>query len=366
MTAATFAPGDIVAQLVTETPSLADHVRSVVDPIRTDRARIREHFESQDAIDTLDQTLAYHPLGATDGSYLTGQAVAGDFLATLSVATSQDPTGAVSIHGHRHWSDFRAHNPDNDALAKAVMMLHEQTLLADLPNDTIKIIDGSHVTPLIAICLGLASPQEATREHLIDLAMAEDLADVVTTIAQDDKVVACPKSDSSLDLWRDCSTALGLSGHPLPDKALATLILEPGEVLSHNRTPPDSWRHLAAVESRVTDRRAQLISGRLATAIAPLRDGQVTVHHAKPVGGANVIRVETHPGQGFAEPALLASVTASVHTPFIQEPLVQHLADLFVKNLSTLTDVQMEETRLALAEHGDPAYLEYLTNYRTN
>lgn len=360
-------PSEIMATLVSNTPSLADSVRSLVDPIRAEREAIRRYFVEGGHIETLDYDAASYPVGAADGAYLTSQTVVGDFLATLAVATAQTEDGSVEVHGTpRHWTDFRPHSPESDVLAKAVMMLHEQVLLSALPAGMVKIIDGSHVTPLIAIFIALSSPDEAVREQVIDFAQREGLADALGTIAGDDDVIACPKSDSSTDLWEECSTALTLHGSPMPDKALATLVLEPGEVMKHTRNPPDSWRHLHAVENRVTDSRAKILARKLTTAIHPLRQGEIAVHHAKPHGAFSVIRMEMHPGVEFAEPDILASVCSSVHTPFIQEPMSQYLADIFAKNLAVLTDLQMEETRLALAETGDASYLEYLTHYRTN
>lgn len=360
-------PSEIMAALVENTTSLDDIVRSLVEPIRFEREAIRAYFEQKGAISRIEDGTPTHPVGASDGAYLTSQTVVGDMLATLAISLCRGLDGAVEVTGHRHWTDFRAHSPENEVLVKAVMMAHEQALLTTLPNEAIKIIDGSHVTPLIALNIALASADDAVREHVIDLCRTEGIADAIGAIAGDDQVIACPKSDSSLDLWSECNDHLVLHGSPLPDKALATLVLEPGEVLSSKRTPPASWKYLHATQGRVTDSRARLIADRINDAIRPLRgEEEIAVHHAKPEGGVSVIRMELHPDLDFASPDMIASVCATVHTPFIQEPLAQYLADIFAKNLAVLSDVQMARTRLALSEGGDPAYLEYLTNYRTN
>lgn len=363
-------PSDVVSALLQDAPSLLDRSRAMIEPVQQQRAAIRDHFTTQNRLHPLSDEPGGFQVGCTDGGYTTSPFIIGDHVATMSVAVAQRDEGqAVGVVGHRQWSDFRGHSPDTETLAKAVMMAHEIELLAALPEDSVKIIDGSFLTHLTAIYTGLASSEASVREATITAASTPEFQAGLREAVTNPLVVACPKSDSSTALWDEAAQTQGLAGTPIPDKALATLLMHSGEVL---RAPADAftWGRLTLTRAHVTDPRAKTVADELTTITAPLvTEGTVNPVFVKPHGSNLCTRIEAkNTLVSFDLNDVVTSIAETVIAPFMQEPLAQYVADIFAKEVSTGTSVQAENLRLDLeALEGSQDFIDYFIRYyRTN
>lgn len=363
-------PSDVVAALLHDAPSLLERSRSMIEPVQQERDAIRDHFAAQNRLIPLDDEPGGFQVGCTDGGYTTSPFIIGDHVATMSVAVAQRDEGqAVGVVGHRQWSDFRGHSPDTETLAKAVMMAHEIELLATLPEDSVKIIDGSFLTHLTAIYTGLASSEEAVREATMKVVSTPEFTAGLREAVTNPLVVACPKSDSSTALWTEAAQSLGLAPTGVPDKALATLLLQSGEVL---KAGPESfsWERLHLARTHVTDAQAKAVADNLMTISAPLVGmGTVNPVFVKPHGSNLCTRIEAKESlTSFDLDDVIVSIGETVTSPFMQEPLAQYVADIFAKQVSTGTSVQVENLRLDLeALDGSKDFIDYFIRYyRTN
>lgn len=366
----------MLAAVIDSSPDLSARIQGLVGPFRDEREAIRDRLlgeESEDEmrIVALPTETAYSAVGACDGGSVVSTLALGEHLATLSVAVRSTPDGDMAITGHRSWSDFLTHEGGDAAalLTEAMMLSGELALLPTLDDTrTVAVIDGSHVTPLIAINLALASNDSRVRAEMVAL-VDEGLVDWVRYAVDTPTVVACPKFDSSTDLWdRFRHLMPHLRGNGLPDKVLASMLLEPGEMLVSRRDSAiASWRYLYDTLGRVSDPETQAVRRDLAAAVEPLRSAPyIRVFHAKPEGAATAIRVEVKPVDDFDTYDMIAAVANDCAPPFLQEPVAQHLADTLAKTVSSAADFQMERTRLDLAEAGDTALLDFLLrHYRT-
>ena len=177
------------------------------------------------------------------------------------------------------------------------MLSSELSLIPTMPIGTVTVLDGSFASH---------DPNEA--------------ADILSS---EPFVVACPKSDSHQRLWHEC----GLVGTALPDKVLAALLLDEGEMLLGDRDFP------------ATDDNTDLTT--------------IPVAHLRPFGATTAVTVETSPLLDvFERREVLNVVAADCHPPFTQEPVVQYVTDLFAKDISAIARAQMETARLDAAEHG--------------
>lgn len=363
-------PSDVVAALLNDAPSLLDRSRSMIEPVQRERDAIRAFFTSQNRLTALSEETGGFQVGCTDGGYTTSPFIIGDHVATMAVAVAQRDVGqAVGVVGHRQWSDFRGHSPDTETLAKAVMMVHEIELIAALPEDGVKIIDGSFLTHLTSIYTGLASSEEIVREEVIKAASSPAFLEGLREVVSNPFVVACPKSDSSLTLWAEAAQALGLGSAGVPDKALATLLLQSGEVLKAGGDA-FSWERLTLARAHVTDPRAKAVAENLAAITAPLvGKGTVNPLFVKPHGSNLCTRIEAKDTlTSFDLDDVVVSISETVTSPFMQEPLAQYVADIFAKQVSTGTSVQVENLRLDLESlDGSSDFIDYFIRYyRTN
>lgn len=359
-------PASLMDALIAETPPILGAIQDLVGPIHDERDRIRALLGEMEAIRPMPTCEPTTSVAAVDGAYTITPLAVGDHISTLATAAVVDD-GGVGVTGHRAWSDFRAHTDEQDTLATGVMMAQEAALLTTLPQDCVGIVDGSHVTALIAVTMALASTDDTVRDQMIAVCEDASVVEGFDQLAAASGVVACPKADSSRNLWEMCATRLRLGGTGLPDKVLASLVLDPGEVLVSDRAAP-AWERFYATTARVDDHKAKVLASRLADAIEPLRGQQVSIIHAKPEGATVAVRVEIKPTvDEFMMMDQIAAICGNCEPPYIQEPLSQHLADTFAKQVSTNATVQLANARLDLSEQGESTYLDHLLrHYRTS
>lgn len=356
---------DALADVIVNAPGITEGIQALLAPARSNKEHIRALFgPAIRPIPNGERT--YWRVSAADGGYTINNMVIGDHVTTLAVSATQhvDPTIGTTATAPRIWSQMRAHSPDQETLARAIMMTDELALLRGLQSDTVAIIDGSHSGHLAAIATALASADPAVRDEVIARAAGADLIDTITESATARHIVACPKSDSSTALWAYVADQLGLRGSALPDKVVATLILDPGEMILTPHSTVAFERFTAAV-ARASGP-ALALAQRLEAAAAPLLEHPLRVAHLKPVGGDIALRVEMKPDvDDFAAADLIQAIAADCQPPFVQEPLTQYLADLGAKAVSALAEVQMGRARLDLDATGDGTYQALLRNYRT-
>lgn len=348
-------------------PSLSSQFKDLTDPIRREREAIRDYWMLHQSIYPAPTTPPVVTVGATDGACVVEPWSVGDQITTLAVAVDTNQAGEAHICGHRSWSAFRAHSDDASVLATAMMMAHELTLISTIAEESVAIIDGSHVTPFVAINLALASPEATVRQSMIETVQRENLVEAAGQVCDNQMVVACPKSDTSTTLWDQCVQDLGLVGAPLPDKVLASLVLEPGEVLSREGATP-SWERFYSSQASIEDPAAREVAESLAAAVSRLQQPHVKVYHVKPRGNPLALRMEVKPWvDDFEADDLINAVIGDCAPPHLLEPTCQHLADVLAKQVSSLSTAQLAQARNDLIRNGDEQFMEYLLrHYRTS
>ena len=67
-----------------------------------------------------------------------------------------DGAPAWDANQYRSFHQVLVHDVDNERLARAAMITHEMSVIADATHD-VRIYDGSHVTPVIQLNSGFSS-----------------------------------------------------------------------------------------------------------------------------------------------------------------------------------------------------------------
>ena len=285
----------MVAGLLDTIPSIAGQIEALIAPVTAAREQARTFLKDTGRLHPLTVEEPTFPIGCIDGARIITPLALADHLLCLAVATHSTRAG-INIVGHREWSALKAHDPDADADLRRRMLSSELSLIPTMPIGTVTVLDGSFTSH---------DPNEA--------------ADILSS---EPFVVACPKSDSHQRLWHEC----GLVGTALPDKVLAALLLDEGEMLLGDRDFP------ATDDTDLTT---------------------IPVAHLRPFGATTAVTVETSPLLDvFERREVLNVVAADCHPPFTQEPVVQYVTDLFAKDISAIARAQMETARLDAAEHG--------------
>lgn len=373
----------LLSDLMGDAARLAEQAHSLLAPVAQTKDDLRVtlldhgHIVPIGPASTTPRTLA-----AVDGGSVREHLYAAD----LMVAVAASAAGLTS-HGdadlkQAHWTRVLTHTGENDRLLSAAMASLEVRLIHELTHD-IRILDGSHATPIIALAKALHSRSSQVVDETVALC-TEDVIEAIIALADinardgSTEVIALPKADSShqfADIYRDAF------GHDLPggDRFIAAQILRPGEMLI-----PRAAREIAA--SRITvgdsaDARATMVARTLDDAITPLRDAardhRLLVTYVKPESADVPIKMEFHVSDSLpARPdhthaaireaqRLGRIVSDETAGPFMQEPFAQHAVDLIAKSVAVGSEA-LNAGMLANLPDGSDGYRTLLArSYRT-
>lgn len=360
---------EMLGEALSQVTPLAQPLRDAVNPLAQQRSHLRSTLGELGALKLLPNDGAYLALTAVDGAYAVTPLFIGDQINVLALSVSSElDTGSVAIEGHRTVNEFFPHSPGSEAYAKAAMLSAELILAAEAArdaSDAVTVLDGSHVTAVVAVLEALAVEGSPAHEYICADLMSDQIVAALEAVASSEGVVACPKSDSSTEI----SDFIASQGVALPvrfpDKVLASLILDPGEVLDLPQSVAP-WKRCEVASHQITSQRGSALRARIEKAYAPIRE-TLRVAHVKPLHASTAVRVETKGSlDDFATLDYWQAVADDCAPPHTQEPVAQYIADHLAKNVSQLSKVQLDEARLDLAESADEALLEFLIrSYRT-
>ena len=382
---------ELMAALLGEAGSLAQEAHRLLSPVAAFRSTLRERLLADGQIVPFAHRAAAlaprHSVAAVDGGSVREHLYAADLMVAVAVAAE----GMTSVGGHalphRHWAHVREHESENDRLLSAAMASLELQLLADLSHE-VRILDGSHSTPVIALSTALAARSRAVAETAAELVTDEVVA-AVRSLADPDQrthpgeVVALPKADSAhafAGLYR-ARYELDLPGG---DRFLAAQVLEPGEMLHPRAATEVAGVHFTVSEE--ASKRVQEAASRLNQAIAPLREavgsGQLLVTYVKPASADTVLKVEFRVSEPLGDASTSVSSRASSRAlgeaqrlagllsaetpgPHLQEPFAQYAVDLVAKSVSVGAEA-LNQSMIAMLPPGSEDYLTLLArSYRT-
>lgn len=354
------APVEMLADIIDASPSIATMMDALIGPILNERQHIRDHLHDEGHIHTLPTSSLTTSIACVDGALTSSPLAIGDHHCTLSVALTST-RGNVEVTDKRAWAMFLAHSPEADLLAKAVMLTNE-LILAATTSAEITLLDGSHATHVSAITdlLANATTRDTYNHYLDAVGGHQVVLDAVTHALTSPTVASQQKQDSSTNLWGALAATLNLTGTGLPDKPLASLILDEGEALTHPASTP-SWH---TVERNTRGATPGRLSGDLRAIIEPLADRHIAVSHVRPHASPFALRVEhkaTDDTFGLLD--MLAAISSDCAAPHVQEPFVQYLADKVAKSVSAAATLQLETARIDAATAGHPELVPYVLHY---
>jgi hypothetical protein len=306
---------------------------------------------------------------------------AADLLTAVATTADARTTTTRYAPDSSVWADIVRHTDGTDRLGQAAMGCQEVLLAARAPH-ALRIMDGSFVTPLIALREGLFLKNAGLRNAVADLLLGEwdapgNLGRLLDTAPG--SLIAIAKSDSATKFVSEYGTRFGLN-FPVSDRFLATQVLEPGEMLAPRALteiaqqtvsePEGSAKvKLAAASLREQyERFADLANaGRVRTTyFKPLMPG-ATGATSKTVLRFEYILAASDQVDDHAIAAQYASIiNTDVVPPFMLEPFCQYTVDRQAKLISKGTEALRERMLMALPEDRAGTYRTLLaSNYRT-
>lgn len=354
---------DGLVALLENAPALADRASRLMEPLLDQRDTMRQRLTADGLLRAVPSITDVPPVAAVDGARVTESLYAGDLVAAVAVAV-EDPAGNTPQRG-LSWTDFLAHVEDVETITKAAMLAAEARLVADMADDSsgLVLLDGSHLTPPIAISQALASSNRSGLDVTMDMLDEFDAVDALTRLCDPQatpQVVGCPKTDSDSALVEDLKRRYGVE-FAGSDKLVATLLLESGEMTAPAPLPR-RWANMRITVDDDAPEPVRKVAARLDRAVSKLRSQPppVTVTYVKPAGSTTAIKLEIKDGADVEWTA--AAVAGSTAPPHLQEPISQAVADRHAKRVGpTMRAARQAITSEAAKTSGDRAFwVEYL------
>ena len=360
---------------------MAADTTALLEPLYRLRDRLRDRLQADGQIIAVPGQAEKPTLGAVDGGSVIDQLYAADRLVVCGlVAEGMYTVRTGEIH-HSVWTRVLAHQTDLDRLASAVMTCLELSLLRRVGYQ-VRIFDGSHLTPVIALNLALSSANPRVRAMTAEIVAETEAVAGLRLLCHDTegaRIVGLPKADSSTDFRDKYRREYAFDLPPVTDRVLATEVLERGEMLKPRK--PENWQRLRILARRDTAedgeqepdprvaRRVKQAAEELDDAIEPLRHCREAGHgigitYLKPHSSDTCVKVEYKASAGTGHGTWLAGVlSAEVPGPHMQEPYGQFVADLWAKNVATAATALAAAT---LHKMSDQRWQPYLAlGYRT-
>lgn len=362
---------DLPDALVRELLQLAEpkgaQVAQNLKTLQQERQNLREQAEQRHVIRRqADLDVPREPsIVGVDGSYQIHRLTGADLVAAAAVAvegTSREARRYWPEPYHRLWVDYLPHHTQTTRVLRALMMAMELDLANEAPHDVV-LLDGSFASIIIYLNQGLTSLDDTIpglADRLLEqwAVTRERLQRVLTS----SRTAALPKYTSRKEL----SSRVGIRCPvDIDSKALATLILNPGEytcpLFIFDVHDPESSRvdHLPERYCSPNDWRV------IQSALDSLQ-----VIYYRPYGWTPALRIEVPTaiaGSHTRLAMLLEGIKRQFFSPAVIEPYPLFIADRMVKSLGEgVAVIEQTISQHVVAELSNiETTLLFLQNYRT-
>ena len=386
-------PEDLIKQMLEAVPHTVKKMDGMLgiqdEPIH----KAIEVLHKQKLIRKLSSTAK--PLGslmATDGGQVIERMSGMDLLLAVAV-------GVEGLHNregdtwnengqYQQWQTVMPHDEATPRLCQGAMFLMEIWVLTNATHE-IRIMDGTHFTPLLKINSMLSAREEhageeyvsALREFLKDTykKIIPDIPDMINNVLNDQRIISIAKYSSSRDILDSHVKQQGIDDITLDDKTFFSLGLIAGDYtipMSVGQSSEERrkiWNGLHIICNLEIEEQNTLNKS-LEESILPIRttrdkESSLYFSYFKPYSNGPAYRIELK--KGLAEntnrfESVLASIKQQIVYPDIREPFPQYLADLMAKSVSGGLHALQDAVRLSLVKNeSKPEYLDLLFSYRS-
>jgi len=389
-------PEELLGKILENIPATVDKMNRLFDiqdePIKAGM----DDLKKRGMIELLSSTDYSTSLMAADGGMILEKMTGTDLL--LAVAVGVEGLGKEDTQDwgseknqYYQFQTVLPHDEANSRLVQGIMFLMELSVLANADHE-IRILDGTHFTPIIKINSLLSADGEkigsvytdALKDFLKETykKIIPDIPDIIKAAFNDDKIISLAKYSSS----RDVIDAF-LSKHKIhvDDKTFFSLALSQDEYLKplsvgqsqeERRKTWDDLRINSNLE--LPNNEQEKLNKALIEAINPIRTkdkftskqkpSEIFYTYYKPYEDGPAYKIEMKKTLAEDKKRLeryLLSIKKQIVFPEIREPYPQYLVDLMAKNVAGGMFAIQEAIRLSSDLKIDKGKFNLLFNYRT-
>ena len=323
-----------------------------------------QKLKAEDLIKKLPDGDYTESLIAVDGGSIIDKNSGTNMLLAVAVGVEGFNSNPSKGWGNQYdcWSEIIPHEEASTRLCQGIMFLMELNTI-EKSSHNIKIMDGTHFTPILKINSLLSAKEEyATSEYIECLKKflkdkyqktIPDIPDMIGKILEDSSIIAMPKYSSSTDIiksdkYRHCFS----EDITVDDRFFFSLNLKKNEYtkpLSVGQSTEERrkiWNNLhIRCNIEIEDRTRlneqlenKLIPVKTQTKNNTHQKSNIYFTYYKPYENSSAFRIECK--KSIAEnhrnfEKLLRSIKRQLCIPHIQEPFPQYLADMMAKSVSS-------------------------------
>lgn len=389
-----YLPDELLATIMQDMPATVEAASRLTGLDDGDVATGRDILKSNQLLAVLTSDDYTDSLVAVDGGLVVEKMTGMDLLLALAVGVeglSEDPSTEWGKAKRQYisWQSALPHHEANARLIQGIMFLMELSVLAGSEHE-IRIMDGSHLTPVMKLNSMLSAKDEGAGEDYIK-ALKEflktkynkvipDIPDIVKTVFKDDRVIASTKYSSSRDIIEFYLHGLGLQ---IDDKTFFTKALKEKEYLvpqpvGLSDREHELWGQLHINYNLIIQDVDNTHFERLmAEAISPLKtrseqgdrkEPDLYYTYFKPYEEGPAYRFEIKKSlalDGARLEKVLNSIRRQIIFPEIIEPYPQYLVDLVAKSVAGGMYAIKEAIILSTDMSDGKNDMHMLRNYRT-
>jgi hypothetical protein len=356
-------PEDLLRDLLDGAEDLASQVTQMLEPALEQREQLRSAMKSLGLLTTYKPSQAVTVAGI-DGGFAVERTSAVDISLSVAVGVEGLTGETVFWDGTQYewWTRVSKHDLETERLARGIMVAQELAVLHNAPHG-LRILDGSHLTPVIQLNTALTAQSEELRAEAQRVWERLNTIDTLKSASTNVKVIAMPKYDSSRVICDVLANKLGME-IPGDDKHLLGLLLQPGELLLPQQVTEQPWVSLHFNARSATDEKW---SAAFEESIEPLKQRVLKFTYFKPNELSPAYRIEFKGNVSEEEfNDILTTLESQITGPFIREPYPQYLADVMAKSVGLGLSALQTAVQLHMSGMGRPEIAELLIHsYRT-
>ena len=389
-----YLPDDLLVKILDKVPNTVDKMNHMFDtqdePIKNGIEALRK----SGLINKLKATEYSSSLIAVDGSNIVEKMTGTDILLAIGVGVeglTEDKTVEWGERKNQYysWQTVLPHGEANARLIQGIMFLMESSVLAQAEHE-IRIMDGSHLNPIIKINSMLSANDENAGKEYCD-ALEEflketynkiipDIPDIVSAALGNDHIMAMVKYSSSRDVLES-----HLKDHKdirLDDKTFFSLGLNEDEytvpmAVGQSDDENRVWGDLHMKCNLKTIKEKDELNEALEKALEPIKtrdakgrqkESNIYFSYYKPYQDGPAYRIEIKKTLATDQARLernFLSIKKQIVFPEIREPYPQYLVDLMAKSIAMGLFAIQDAIRLSPDLQIDRGKFNLLFNYRT-
>ena len=389
-------PEDLIKKMLEAVPNTVNKMEKMLGAQNEPIERGIEGLKNRNFIKKLRlETLPINSVMAADGGQIIERMSGTDLLLAVAVGVeglhNEEGYGWQENRQYEQWQTVMPHDEATPRLCQGAMFLMELGVLAGSTHK-IRIMDGTHFTPLLKINSMLSAREEhAGEEYIASLKgflsetyskIIPDIPDMISAAINDPGIIAIAKYSSSRDILDSHVIGAGTHGITLDDKTFFALGLDENEYtkpMSVGQSEEEKrkiWNELH-IKCNLGISEKDELNEHLENAIDPIRtknrngkkESELFFSYYKPYTSGAAYRIECK--RDLAEDtgkfeSVLASIKSQIAHPDIREPFPQYLADLMAKSISGGAHALQDAVRLALVhELESTERLDLLFSYRS-